>query len=59
MGHGSKTKSVNVEVRKKRTYVKRSELEDQKLAEEAAEAEAKAQAEMEAKFLTLVPGSSP
>jgi translation initiation factor IF-2 len=53
MGHGSKTKSVNVEVRKKRTYVKRSELEDQKLAEEAAEAEAKAQAEMEAKAQAL------
>ncbi len=51
MGHGSKTKSVNVEVRKKRTYVKRSELEEQKLAEEAAraEAEAKALAEAEAK----------
>ena len=42
MGHGSKAKSVNVEVRKKRTYVKRSELEDQKLAEEAAKAEAEA-----------------
>jgi translation initiation factor IF-2 len=53
MGHGSKTKSVNVEVRKKRTYVKRSELEDQKLAEEAAEAEAKAQAELEAKAQAL------
>ena len=53
MGHGSKTKSVNVEVRKKRTYVKRSELEDQKLAEEAAEAEAKAQAEMEVKAQAL------
>ena len=26
MGHGSKAKSVNVEVRKKRTYVKRSEI---------------------------------
>ncbi|MEW6993608.1 translation initiation factor IF-2 [Colwelliaceae bacterium MEBiC 14330] len=51
MGHGSKTKSVNVEVRKKRTYVKRSDLEEQKLAEEAAraEAEAKAKAEAEAK----------
>ncbi|AAZ24660.1 MULTISPECIES: translation initiation factor IF-2 [Colwellia] len=42
MGHGSKAKSVNVEVRKKRTYVKRSEVEDEKLAEEAAKAEAEA-----------------
>ncbi len=42
MGHGSKAKSVNVEVRKKRTYVKRSELEDQQLAEQAAQAEADA-----------------
>ncbi len=48
MGHGSKTKSVNVEVRKKRTYVKRSDLEEQKLAEEAARAEAEAQAKAEA-----------
>ena len=51
MGHGSKAKSVNVEVRKKRTYVKRSELEDEKIAEEAAKAEAEAAilAEAEAK----------
>ncbi|NQZ28129.1 MAG: translation initiation factor IF-2 [Colwellia sp.] len=49
MGHGSKAKSVNVEVRKKRTYVKRSELEDQKLAEEAAKAEAEAAVLAEAK----------
>jgi len=42
MGHGSKAKSVNVEVRKKRTYVKRSELEDQEIAEQAAQAEAEA-----------------
>jgi len=42
MGHGSKAKSVNVEVRKKRTYVKRSEVEDEKLAEETAKAEAEA-----------------
>ncbi|WP_019027811.1 translation initiation factor IF-2 [Colwellia piezophila] len=42
MGHGSKAKSVNVEVRKKRTYVKRSELEDEKLAEETAKVEAEA-----------------
>ncbi len=38
MGHGSKAKSVNVEVRKKRTYVKRSELEEQQIAEEEAKA---------------------
>ncbi|MCI2285317.1 translation initiation factor IF-2 [Colwellia sp. MSW7] len=53
MGHGSKAKSVNVEVRKKRTYVKRSEIEEQQLAEEAAKAEAiaaeKAEAEAKAK----------
>ena len=51
MGHGSKAKSVNVEVRKKRTYVKRSDVEDEKLAEEAAKAEAEAAilAETEAK----------
>jgi len=40
MGHGSKAKSVNVEVRKKRTYVKRSEVEEQQLAEAAAKVEA-------------------
>ena len=45
MGSGSKAKSVQVEVRKKRTYVKRSELEEQ----QRAEAEAKAKAEAEAK----------
>ena len=53
MGHGSKAKSVNVEVRKKRTYVKRSEIEEQELAEAAAKAEAeaaeKAEAEAQAK----------
>ncbi|MDO6489612.1 translation initiation factor IF-2 [Colwellia sp. 4_MG-2023] len=51
MGHGSKAKSVNVEVRKKRTYVKRSEIEEQELAEAAAkeEAEIAAKAEAEAK----------
>ena len=53
MGHGSKAKSVNVEVRKKRTYVKRSEVEEQQIAEaaakEAAEAQAKAEAEAKAK----------
>jgi len=51
MGHGSKAKSVNVEVRKKRTYVKRSDLEDQQIAEEeaAAQAEVAAQAQANAK----------
>mgnify|MGYP000479861354 CR=1 FL=1 len=51
MGHGSKAKSVNVEVRKKRTYVKRSEVEEQQIAEAAAQAEAEAaqKAEAEAK----------
>lgn len=51
MGHGSKAKSVNVEVRKKRTYVKRSEIEEQQIAEAAAKAEAEAaeKAEAEAK----------
>ncbi len=52
MGSGSKAKSVQVEVRKTRTYVKRSELEEQQIAEAeakaAAEAEAKAKAEAEA-----------
>ena len=42
MGHGSKAKSVNVEVRKKRTYVKRSEIEEQQIAEAAIKAEAEA-----------------
>ncbi len=51
LGHGSKAKSVNVEVRKKRTYVKRSELEEQQMAEAAAKAEeeARLKAEEEAK----------
>jgi len=51
LGHGSKAKSVQVEVRKKRTYVKRSELEEQQLAEAKVkeEAEAKLRAEEEAK----------
>ena len=48
MGHGSKSKSVNVEVRKKRTYVKRSELEEQQIAEAAAKAEAEAAEKAEA-----------
>ena len=52
MGHGSKAKSVNVEVRKKRTYVKRSEVEEQQIAEEAAKLalEAAAKAEADAKL---------
>ena len=53
LGHGSKAKSVQVEVRKKRTYVKRSELEEQQIAEAAekvaAEAAEKAAADAEAK----------
>ncbi|WP_286266573.1 translation initiation factor IF-2 [Thalassotalea atypica] len=50
LGSGSKAKSVQVEVRKKRTYVKRSDLEEQQIAEAEAKAaeEAKAQAEAEA-----------
>jgi translation initiation factor IF-2 len=48
MGHGSKSKSVNVEVRKKRTYVKRSELEEQQIAEAAEKAEAEAAEKAEA-----------
>ncbi|MBL4942494.1 MAG: translation initiation factor IF-2 associated domain-containing protein, partial [Colwellia sp.] len=48
MGHGSKAKSVNVEVRKKRTYIKRSELEDQQIAEAAAKVEAEAAAKAQA-----------
>jgi len=55
MGHGSKAKSINVEVRKKRTYVKRSEVEEQQQAEEearlAAEAELAAKAIAEAKAI--------
>jgi translation initiation factor IF-2 len=53
MGHGSNSKSVQVEVRKKRTYVKRSdiELQQQAEAEEKAliEAEEKAAADAVAK----------
>ncbi|NMP32756.1 translation initiation factor IF-2 [Thalassotalea sp. M1531] len=51
VGSGSKAKQVQVEVRKKRTYVKRSELEEQQLAEaqEKAEEEARLQAEADAK----------
>jgi translation initiation factor IF-2 len=55
LGHGSKAKSVQVEVRKKRTYVKRSDVELQQIAEAEANAEAeiakKAEAEVEAKAL--------
>jgi translation initiation factor IF-2 len=47
MGHGSKAKSINVEVRKKRTYVKRSEVEEQQQVE--AEAKVAAEAELAAK----------
>ncbi|MGL4826702.1 MAG: translation initiation factor IF-2 [Vibrionaceae bacterium] len=36
-GNDGKSKNVQVEVRKKRTYVKRSDLEEQRLAQEAAE----------------------
>lgn len=50
LGHGSKAKSVQVEVRKKRTYVKRSDLEEQQQAELEAKAaeEARVQAEIDA-----------
>jgi translation initiation factor IF-2 len=55
MGHGSKAKSINVEVRKKRTYVKRSDVEEQQRAEveakAAAEAEIAAKATAEAKAI--------
>ena len=51
LGSGSKAKSVQVEVRKKRTYVKRSDIEEQQIAEAEAKAaaEAAAAAEAEAK----------
>ncbi|MGB0664446.1 MAG: translation initiation factor IF-2 [Pontibacterium sp.] len=52
VGSSGKKKTVNVEVRKKRTYVKRTALEEEKgavaEAAAAAEAAAKAQAEAEA-----------
>ena len=54
MGQGSKAKSVAVETRKKRTYVKRSDVEIQQQAEEEAKAvelaaeEAKVNAEVKA-----------
>ncbi len=52
LGHGSKAKSVQVEVRKKRTYVKRSDVEEQQKAEEEARlaAEAAIKAEEDAKL---------
>jgi translation initiation factor IF-2 len=51
LGHGSKAKSVQVEVRKKRTYVKRSDLEEQQQAdvEFKATEEARIQAEIDLK----------
>ncbi|CAH0532713.1 Translation initiation factor IF-2 [Vibrio stylophorae] len=42
-GTGGKSKDVQVEVRKKRTYVKRSVLEEEKRAEEDAKAQAEAE----------------
>ena len=48
VGSGSKAKSVQVEVRKKRTYVKRSELEEQQAEQEQLAAEAKAAAQAQA-----------
>ncbi|WP_120511624.1 translation initiation factor IF-2 [Photobacterium salinisoli] len=50
-GTGGKSKNIQVEVRKKRTYVKRSALEEEQRAEEArkAEEEAKRAAEEAAK----------
>ncbi|MBE1277524.1 translation initiation factor IF-2 [Enterovibrio baiacu] len=47
-GAGGKSKDVQVEVRKKRTYVKRSELEEQRVAQEAAQREAEEAAQREA-----------
>ena len=43
----TRSKTVNVEFRKKRTYVKRSAIEESQAAEEAARAEAAAKAEAE------------
>jgi translation initiation factor IF-2 len=49
IGGGSKGKAVKVEVRKKRTYVKRTDVEEQRLAEEEkARLEAEQQAKLEA-----------
>ncbi|WP_407332257.1 translation initiation factor IF-2 [Enterovibrio sp. 27052020O] len=47
-GAGGKSKDVQVEVRKKRTYVKRSDLEEQRVAQEAAQREAEEAAQREA-----------
>ncbi|WP_434356712.1 translation initiation factor IF-2 [Parasalinivibrio latis] len=48
-GAGGKSKDVQVEVRKKRTYVKRADLEEQqRVEEEAAQREAEEQAKREA-----------
>ncbi|KJG14430.1 translation initiation factor IF-2 [Photobacterium iliopiscarium] len=52
-GNGGKSKNVQVEVRKKRTYVKRSALEDeQRAAEDAVKREAEADAQREADMIT-------
>jgi translation initiation factor IF-2 len=49
LGGGNKGKAVKVEVRKKRTYVKRTDVEEQRLAEEEkARLEAEQQAKLEA-----------
>ncbi len=51
-GSGGKSKNVQVEVRKKRTYVKRSALEDeQRAAEDAVKREAEAKAQREADMI--------
>jgi translation initiation factor IF-2 len=52
---GGKSKNVQVEVRKKRTYVKRSTVEDEakRLAEEAAQREAEEKAKLEAEKARL------
>lgn len=46
-GTGGNKKNVQIEVRKKRTYVKRSDLEEQRAAEEAAQKEEQARREAE------------
>ena len=51
-GSGGKSKNVQVEVRKKRTYVKRSALEDeQRAAEDAVKREAEADTQREADMI--------
>ncbi len=47
-GAGGKSKDIQIEVRKKRTYVKRSELEEKRVAEEAAQRDAEETAKREA-----------